>query len=97
MPAGSRTLPQAKEDASEYRRNWWWISECQGRKPDQDLIKSQCWTSSRIAFVKGTGRDDLEALEMAMLISLVYNLAPGTARDMEVHLPESLCKSVRET
>ena len=34
---------------------------------------------------------------MVMLISFVNNLAPGTAIDMDIHFPASLCKSVRET
>ena len=34
---------------------------------------------------------------MAKLISLVNNLAPGTAIDIEIHFPANLCKSVKET
>ena len=34
---------------------------------------------------------------MTMLISLVNNLASGTAMDIDIHFAANLCKSVKET
>lgn len=45
----------------------------------------------------GRARDDFDALETAVLISFVYSLARATAKDRDIHFPESLCKSVRDT
>ena len=66
-------------------RNWWCRSDQQGRKPDQDLRKSQCLISRRKGSDKGSGLEECEAREMSVLISFVNNLAPETAKVIDIH------------
>lgn len=79
-----------------YMRDWWCRSDQQGRKPDQDLRKSQCLILWHKGSDKGSGLEECEAREMAMLISFVNNLAPETAKEIDIHFPDSFCKSDRE-
>lgn len=46
---------------------------------------------------KGSGLEEREARWMAILISFVNNLAPGTAKDIDIHFLDSFCKSDKET
>lgn len=61
------------------------------------MRKSQCSISRRSGTDKGSGLEEREAREIAKLIKLVNNLAPGTAIDIDIHFPPNLCKSVIET
>ena len=70
-------------------RNWWCRSDRQGRKSDQDLRKSQGIISRRKGSDKGSGLEEREAREMAMLISFVNNLAPATAKDIDIRFPDN--------
>ena len=78
-------------------RKWWCRSDRQGRKPDQDLRKSQGLIWRRKGSDKGSCLEERDAQEMAMLISFVNNLAPGTANDIDIHFPDSFRKSDKET
>ena len=70
--------------------NWWCRSDRNGRNPDQDLRKSQCSISRRRGTDKGSGLEEREAREIAKLISLVNNLEPGTAIDIDIHFSANL-------
>ena len=61
------------------------------------MRKSQCSISWHSRTDKDCDLEEREAREMAMLISLVNNLAPGTAIDIDIHFSAYLCKSLKET